>query len=133
MCCNLSQLKPCQQCIKAYITLSKALQFHFESEREHWVATSYINGDVLLYDSKLTGKLLRSLEQQICQIYQNAVVNGRLVVAAVAVQQQTGSTECGVMAIANANHDICGDDLSKLRFAEVDSMRNHLSRYDDSY
>ena len=56
------------------------------------------------------------------------MVNGRLVVAAVAVQQQTGSTECGVMAIVNAYRDICGDDLSKLRFAEVDSMRNHLSR-----
>ena len=49
----------------------------------------------------------------------------------VAVQQQT--MECGVMAIANAYHAICGDDLAKVSFAEVDSMRNHLSRYDDSY
>ena len=64
-------------------------------------------------------------------------MNDRLRVAVVAVQQQTGSTECGVMAIANAYHGICGDDLAKVRFAEVDSMRNHmrnhLSRYDDSY
>ena len=97
------------------------------------MATSYINGEVLLYNSKFTGKLSRSLEQQICQIYQSAVVNDRLRVAVVAVQQQTGSTECGVMAIANAYHGICGDDLAKVRFAEVDSMRNHLSRYDDSY
>ena len=125
MCCNHPQLKSCHECITAYITSSKALQFHFESEQEHWLATSYINGDVQLYDSKFTRKLLRSLELQICQIYQNAVVNGSLLVA---VQQQTGSIECGVMAIANAYHAICGDDLSKLRFAEVDSMRNHLSR-----
>ena len=110
------------------LTLSKALQFHFESEREHWITTSYINAEVLLYDSTLTGKLSRSLEQQICQIYRSAKGLRDVVVA---VQQQT--MECGVIAIANAYHTICGDDMAKVSFAEVDSMRNHLYRYDDSY
>ena len=106
------------------------LQFHYQSEREHWITTSYINGEVLLYDSKFTGKLSSSLKQQICQIYQSAV---RLRVAVVEVQQQNGSTECGVMTITNAYHAISGDDLAKVSFTEVDSMRNHLSRYDNSY
>ena len=46
---------------KAYITSSKALRFHFEFKREHWLATSYING-------KFTRKLPRSLELQIYQM-----------------------------------------------------------------
>ena len=90
--------------------------------------TSYTNGEVQLYDSKFGGKISRSLELQICEVYCNAVVNGSLLVAAIAVQQQAGSTECGVMGIANAYHAISGDDLSKLQFLEVKSMRNHLSR-----
>ena len=57
------------------------------------------------------------------------MVNERRV-AVVAVQQQIGSTECGVMGIAM---EFVVMDLAKVRFAEVDSMRNHLSRYDDSY
>ena len=67
---------------------------------------------------------------QICQIYQSSVVNGSIQVAIVAVQQQSGSTECGVTAIANAYHALCGDDLAKLKFAEVDSMRKHLAKYE---
>ena len=55
-------------------------------------------------------------------------MNGGLLVAIIAVQQQTGLAECGVMAIANAYHAASGDDLSKLQFVEASSMRNHLSR-----
>ena len=89
------------------------------------MVTSYISGEVRLYDSKFSGRLPKSIEQQICQVYRNAVVNGSLPVA---VQQQTGSSECRVMAIANAYHAVSGDDLPKLKFLEVHSMRNHLSR-----
>ena len=64
--------------------------------------TAYIRGEVRVYDSKFTGKLPRSLKLQICQVYQKAVENDGLLVAVAAVQQQSGSTECGVMAIANA-------------------------------
>ena len=103
-----------------------ALQFFFEPEREHWVATTYLDGQVQLYDSKFTGRLSTCLTKQICQIYQNAVVDERLLVAVVAVQQQTGATECGVMAIANGYHAVCGDDLSKVSFVP-EEMRGHLS------
>lgn len=74
-----------------------ALQFFFEPERKHWVATAYIDGQVRLYDGKFTGSLSTCLTKQICQVYQNAVVDERLLVAVVAVQQQTGATECGAM------------------------------------
>ena len=44
-----------------------------------------------------------------------------------AVQQQTGKTECGVMAIANGYHAICGDDLSKVSYIS-EKIREHLSK-----
>ena len=55
-------------------------------------------------------------------------MNGGLLVTVIAVQQQTGYTECGVMAIANAYYAASGDDLSKLQFVEANSIRNHLSK-----
>ena len=54
-------------------------------------------------------------------------MNGNLLVAVVPVQQQTGSTECGVMAIVNAYHAMCGDDLAIVTFSEELDMRKHLS------
>ena len=103
------------------------MQFFFEPEREHWVATAYIDGQVRLYDSLFSGKISNSLSKQICQVYQNAVVDESLPVAVVAVQQQTGKTECGVMAIANGYHAICGDDLSKVSYIP-EKIREHLSK-----
>ena len=92
------------------------------------MVTTYLNGKVSLYDSKFTGKLPRSLEEQICKVYQNVVVDDNLLVAVVAVQQQTGSSECGVMAIANGYHAIRGDDPSQISFVEDSEMRKHLSK-----
>ena len=103
-----------------------ALQFFIEPERQHWVATAYIDGQVRLYDSNFTGSLSTCLTKQICQVYQNAVMDERLLVPVVAVQQQTGATECGVMAITNGYHAVYGDDLSEVSFIP-EEMRGHLS------
>ena len=43
----------------------------------------------------------------------------------VPVQQQVGNSICGVMAIANGYHAVCGDDLATLTFHQ-EEMRNHL-------
>ena len=55
------------------------------------------------------------------------MVDGSLPIAVMAVQQRMGATECGVMAIANGYHAICGDDLSKVSYIP-EKMREHLSR-----
>ena len=107
--------------------ISTALQFFFVPERNHWVLTTYTGNEVRLYDSAYNGQLSRSLEHQICQVYRNEVVNGSLLVAVVPVQQQTGDTECGVMAIANAYHATIGDDLTTMTFSEQEDQRKHLS------
>ena len=54
------------------------------------MVTTYLNGNVSLYDSKFTGKFPRSLEEQICKVYQNALVDDNLVVA---VQQSIPSID----------------------------------------
>ena len=35
-----------------------AIQIHHDSEREHWVTSTYSNGEVLLYDSSSTGTII---------------------------------------------------------------------------
>ena len=67
-----------------FIATKQALRnIGLEKERGHWVVTTYLNGKVSLYDSKLIGKLPRSLEEQICKVYQNAVVDDNLLVAVI--------------------------------------------------
>ena len=113
---------------------SKALQFFFVPEREHWVATTYTDGEVRLYDSKFTGRSTLSIYY--IEAWNNRSVrctetlwscNGNLLVTVAAVQQQTGASECGVMAIANGYHAICGNNLATMTFKQ-EEMRNHLSR-----
>ena len=90
---------------------------------------AYLEGEVRLYDSTFTGKLARRLEQQICQVYQSAIIDGNLLVTTVAVQQQKGLTKCSIMAIANGYHVVRGNNLSTIiiNFAE-DQMRDHLGQ-----
>ena len=89
-----------------------AVQIFFVPERAHWVATSYLHGEVLLYDSLFNGKLSASLEEQIVRVYRPAVADGGLLVTAVPVQQQTGGTDCGLFSIAFSYHAAIGDDLT---------------------
>ena len=87
------------------------MQILFEPENQHWVTTEYIDGEVRLYDSSFNGRLCRSLEFQICRIYANAATEGNILVTVVPVQQQIGTSICGVMAIANGYHAVCGDSI----------------------
>ena len=50
-----------------------------------------------------------------------------LIVTSVPVQQQEGSTDCGLFAIANAFHAALGDSVSGLHF-DQGKMREHLSK-----
>ena len=60
----------------------------FEEERQHWITTAYINGEVQLYDSCFTGKIYPSIEKQMVQLYKQAMSATGLVVCAMPFQQQ---------------------------------------------
>ena len=90
------------------------MQILFVTERQHWVATHYHNGEVNLYVSLSNGRLSPSLQEQLVQIYKPAIKKGGLLVTVMPVQQQTGSTDCGLFSIAYAYHAACGDNLARM-------------------
>ena len=91
----------------------------------HWVATAYTNGTVYLIDSLAGDHLPSTLEEQIAMIYQDVVRDHGLLVTRVPVQQQMGSTDCGLFAIAYAFYAAWGNQLTKLCF-DQSKMRQHL-------
>ena len=53
-----------------------AVQIHYDFERKHWVTSSFVNGNVQLYDSLSNGSISDSLKVQLAQIYKNACSYG---------------------------------------------------------
>ena len=109
-----------------FITLPYAVvQVLFVPERDHWVTTSYHEGEVRLYDSKFNHVLSDSLKEQIAIIYKEATQSNVLTVRAMPVQQQTGGEDCGLFAIAFAYHAALGENLGEVTF-EQKNLRQSL-------
>ena len=98
----------------------------FVPEREHWIATACSStGKVCVYDSSFTGRLTHSTEEQLVRFYKPLAKNGALMVTMVPVQQQLGSVDCGLFAIAFAFSAAREDSFSRLSFHQQ-GMRDHL-------
>ena len=87
-----------------------------------------------MYDSKFSGgDLDTSLMHQLALVYRALItveedgkeVDPHLIVHIPPVQQQKGSSDCGIYAIAFAVHAALGDDVEHLEFDQT-QMRNHL-------
>ena len=84
-----------------------------------------------MYDSKFSGgDLDTSLTHQLALVYRAMITaeedeDPHLVVHVPPVQQQNGSNDCGVFAIAFAVHAALGDDIRRLEF-DQNQMRDHL-------
>ena len=87
-----------------------------------------------MYDSKYSGgDLNTSLTHQLTWVYRalstveedGEEVDPYLIVHIPPVQQQTGSSDCGVYAIAFAVHAALGDDVKHLELDQT-RMRSHL-------
>ncbi len=104
-----------------------AVQILFVEEREHWVASSTTSesGRVRLYDSCSTGELTKTLEIHLAQIYKEVAKDRILEVDIVPVQQQTGTTDCGVYSIANAFNAAIGKNVETITYNDK-KMREHL-------
>ena len=110
-----------------------AIQIHFVSG-SHWVTSSSVGQVLSVYDSKFKGShLTSSLTHQLCQIYKALIqINkgeeesaGKLVVNVTQVQQQSGSSDCGIFAIAYALHNVLGHSLAETKFNQA-MKRSHL-------
>ena len=95
----------------------------------HWIATSYQNGEVQLFDSCYSGKLPPKVQLQLCQLYKPLITDGEgLLVSVVGLQQQSpGTLNCGPLSIAAAYHTATGDDVGSLTFDST-KIRQHLAQ-----
>lgn len=55
-----------------FVLLHLAVLIHFVKERHHWVASSYQEVQVKIYDNLFNRKLAPSLEVQLAQLYSPA-------------------------------------------------------------
>lgn len=104
-----------------------ALQLLFDTSRHHWFLSSLEEGDVRIYDSFSSTTLSLDMEEQLLQLYGSTMTRKSigLCVSSMSVQQQRGSCDCGVFAIAYAFHIAAGDNIADLAFDQV-KMRSHL-------
>ena len=101
----------------------------FVAERHHWILSGFLDGEVRIYDSLSSSTLTPTAEQQLLQLYgatMSSNDNG-LVVASMPMQQQNGSCDCGIFAIAAAFHIAAGDNMKDEAFDQT-KMRNHLAQ-----
>ena len=104
---------------------STAIQIFFVEERQHWITTALLNGELYLFDSCFNGTLSPSVERHIAQMYGPLITDNGLLLSVVPIQQQEGANNCGVFAIAAAYHAAARGDLGSMVFDEG-KMRNHL-------
>ena len=98
----------------------------------HCAASTNIGGKVTVLDSKwMDHRLSSSLTHQLALIYRVFIENDEdgemsLPVYVPSLQQQKGTNDCGVFAIAFAYYMASGDNVEIIEF-DQGKMRNHLS------
>lgn len=102
-----------------------AVQIH-HTRGNHWVVSAAINGTVYVYDS-LYSTLTDDLRKQLRDIYGPYLTNefAQLNVIIPRVQNQYGSADCGLFAIATALELCQGRNPAAVMF-DQDRMRQHL-------
>ena len=102
-----------------------AIQILHVQERQHWVASSYLDGEVQLYDSCSSGSLSPSLQEQLLQLYKLAEKDDQLMVTIVPIQQKRGPEDCGVYSIATAYDAALHKEHHTVTYKQ-EEMRHHL-------
>ena len=88
-----------------------AVQIFFVEERQHWITTAMINGEVYLFDCLFNGTLTPSAKLQIAQLYKPLISSNGLLVSVVPIQQQEDTNNCGLFSIAAAYHAAVSSDI----------------------
>lgn len=97
-----------------------SIQVHFVGGN-HWLVSSYNGSCVKVYDSLYNGTLRDDLRDQLRALY----ANNKSLEVKVRVQQQQGSSNCGLFAIAYIFSLASGNDPVKCKYRQCE-MRSHL-------
>lgn len=89
------------------------IQIHFESERQHWIVSTYAGNTVRYFDSLYNGSIQPSIAHQIQQLYGG--LSKVVTVQVMRVHYQHGATDCGLYAIAYATHLAHGLEPTKAK------------------
>ena len=96
----------------------ETIQMHFDAKKQHWTTSTYSGNIICCFDSLYNGYLTDDIRQQLLlKLYGHLMKTPTVQV--VRVQQQQGSTDCGLFAIAYAvhlafNQDPQGQSLANL-------------------
>ena len=103
---------------------SDCIQIH-QSGHSHWVVSSVSNGKITVYDSMLPN-ITSQLSCQLLHLYGDKEdVHKPIRVTVTMCQQQTGESDCGLFAIANALALAKDVSLQNIKFLQS-HMRSHL-------
>ena len=100
---------------------SGSIQVHFVGGN-HWLVSSYSGSCVKIYDSLYYGTLKDDLQEQLRALYGN---EKSLEVKVQRVQQQQGSSDCGLFAMAYMFVLVSGSDPAKQKYRQSE-LRSHL-------
>ena len=95
----------------------------------HWVTVSTYNckpGEVIYMDSLFTGKIKQDVKRQICSLIRHD--KEKLTIKVIPVQQQNGSVDCGLFALAFAQYVALHKEYPSLVTFNQFRMRHHVLR-----
>ncbi len=104
--------------------ITEAMQIHHLGN--HWVLSSYLNGVVTVHDF-MKPRMTTMLRKQLVKLYANSAtgLHGSIEVNLLCTQQQLGTSDCGLFAIANMFSMALGCNLDSIEF-DQSKLREHL-------
>ena len=100
------------------------IQLHFDSQRKHWTTSIFSGGTIRYFDSFYPGDLSDEIQCQLRALYGHLTKKPKVMV--VRVQQQQGTVDCGLFAIAYVISLANGKDPARVKYAQ-ESMRAFFS------
>ena len=107
-------------------SVNEGIQIHHIGQY-HWVTSTSMGGSLSVYNS-LYSSLTKSIEVQLAQCYSGLINEKKILnVDVPSAQVQTGTVDCGIIAIDFARDLAYGNDPSNISYKQ-EEMRQHLLR-----
>lgn len=98
------------------------VQFHFDSQRQHWTTSTFSGGAIRYFDSLYPGALSDEVKQQLRALYGHLMKSPKVMM--VRVQQQQETVDCGLFAITYAVSEWKRSSESKVCTKEYEGIHH---------